>query len=502
MFTKEAYIKQIGPKKFRVYSEKGRNMGTYSSRSAAKERLKDIEFFKHKNSVDDNHVMPRGGVGGVPPFFRKNLDYGEREEVLKKKIKKLKSVRSALQNLGFKKEASEVRGGIKSLLLSAFLAITGVAGGIIGLNQSLTDGVLRRAADDFALEESPNLEEKKMVFEIGTPTDTIIDTVYSDLPVKNKKEIIKEFLKEYNPNLSFEDETLKLKEEEIFKHTHRAEVAYPDLKNVMDKFIRRLSSGYTPSEVGKAGEMSISPEGLDFIMRSEGFSEKIYNDDRQFVWPRDKDNKKAKGHWTIGYGHQLLPKELESGIIEVSPTDRIRWTDGITEEEGVRIKEKDLLRASIIRAGIDPEQEMTKGMYDAFADISYNLGPRGFSKILEKSKDENANFNLDLFTKELGTWTGVKDPSLKKGIQIRRISQILMAKGILLPESPEDAEEIFKKLDINMATPNKNIVQKYIKHYSETGSFNEGNLKKVLEQVSTTPMSSPEDFVKILREKL
>lgn len=502
MFTKEAYIRQIGPKKFRVYSEKGKNMGTYSSRAGAKERLREIEFFKHKNSADDNHLMPRGGQGGVPPFFRKNLDYGEREEVLKKKLKKLKNVSSALQNLGFKKEASEVKGGIKSLLLSAFLGLTGFAGVIFGLNQSLTDGVLRRAADDFALEESPNLEEKKMVFEIGTPVDTIIDTVYSDIPVQNKKEIIKEFIKEYNPNLSFEDETLKLKEEELLKHTHRAEVVYPDLKDVMDKFIRTLSSGYTPSQVGRAGEMSISPEGIDFIMRGEGFSEKIYNDNRQFVWPRDKDNRKAKGHWTIGYGHLLLPEELESGIIQISPTDRIRWTDGITKEEGARIKEKDLLRVSILKAGIDPEEEITKGMYDSFTDISYNLGPGGLSKILEKSKDETGNFNLDLFTKELGTWTGVTDPEMKKGVQIRRISQILMARGILLPENPEDAEEIFEKFDINMATPNKNVIQRYIKHYSNTGSLNEGRVKKVLEQVSTTPMSSPEDFVKILREKL
>jgi hypothetical protein len=36
---------------FRVVSEKtGRNMGTYKSKEAAKERLRQVEFFKHKGA--------------------------------------------------------------------------------------------------------------------------------------------------------------------------------------------------------------------------------------------------------------------------------------------------------------------------------------------------------------------------------------------------------------------------------------------------------------------
>lgn len=33
---------------FRVLSEKGRNLGTYKSESEAKNRLRQIEYFKHK----------------------------------------------------------------------------------------------------------------------------------------------------------------------------------------------------------------------------------------------------------------------------------------------------------------------------------------------------------------------------------------------------------------------------------------------------------------------
>jgi hypothetical protein len=49
MFEKLAIIRKLPNGKFRVHDRKGRNMGTYSSRSAAEERLKQIEYFKHKD---------------------------------------------------------------------------------------------------------------------------------------------------------------------------------------------------------------------------------------------------------------------------------------------------------------------------------------------------------------------------------------------------------------------------------------------------------------------
>ncbi len=35
---------------YRVVSESGRNMGTYSTKEEAKKRLAQIEYFKHKKS--------------------------------------------------------------------------------------------------------------------------------------------------------------------------------------------------------------------------------------------------------------------------------------------------------------------------------------------------------------------------------------------------------------------------------------------------------------------
>jgi GH24 family phage-related lysozyme (muramidase) len=497
---KTAYIRQIGDKKFRVYSEKGKNMGTYTSRAAAKKRLRDIEYFKHKNSAEDNHLFPRGGEGKVPEFFRRNLDYGERDEALKKRISKLKITKSALDVLGLKKEASRIKNNIKSLLLNAFLSLSLFGGAVYSANQSLESGKLKEIMADFALEESPNLEEKKIVFELNTPVDNMMQAMYPDVPIENKKDIILEFIKEYNPNLNFEDGTLQLKQTELIKHTHRAEVAYPDLKKIIEKLIKKLSSGYDPSEVGRAGEMSISPAGVEFIMTGEGFSSKIYNDNSSFKWPRDKNEAESKRHWMIGYGHQLQPDELDTGIIEISPTERVRWTDGISEEEAAKIKKKDLVRVSILKSGIDPNEELTKGMYDSFVDVSYNLGPERLERILNKSKDESGNFNIDLFSRELGTWTKVVDPAKKKGIQIRRISQILMARGILLPENPENTKQMMLSYDLNMATPNKNIIHDYIKYFSKSKKIEERTVELLLKKVSNTPIQSFEDFVKILKD--
>jgi GH24 family phage-related lysozyme (muramidase) len=502
MFIKESYIKQIGPKKFRVFSEKGKNMGTYPSMKAAKKRLSQIEYFKHKDSASDGHLFPRGGEGGVPQFFRKNLDYGKREEVLRKRLSKLKAAKSALQNLGFKKEAAEIKNNINSLLLAAFLILGIGAAGVHFANKSFESGKLKEMAEDFALEESPNLEEKKMVFPISTPVDDIVSTIYTDFPAENKKQIILEFLKEYNPNLSFDSGTLQLKEEEFIKHTHQAEVAYPELNNIMMKFIRKLSSGYDPSEVGIVRDLDISPEGMNLILSGEGFREFIYNDNEDFIWPRDKDNLEAKGHWTIGYGHVLLPKELKTGIIEISPDDKIRWTDGVTEEEAKRVKKKDLIRLSVKKSTIDLDSEVTRALYDSLSDVSFNVGVGGLSEILRESKDSEGKFNIDLFSRELGKWTNVTDLSKRKGIKIRRISQILMARGILLPKNPKHSDKALQTYNVEMSIPEKELIIKYLVHFSGAGTIKkieESDVTKILEEVSTTSISTPEDFAKILK---
>ena len=63
-FDKLSYIRQIGKNKYRVYSEKGKNMGTYPSRDGAKKRLRQIEYFKH-NKADDGKVSKEVDLSGA-----------------------------------------------------------------------------------------------------------------------------------------------------------------------------------------------------------------------------------------------------------------------------------------------------------------------------------------------------------------------------------------------------------------------------------------------------
>lgn len=49
---KEAKIVKLPNGKYQVQSQKGKNLGTYDSRKGAEDRLRDVEYFKHKDDND------------------------------------------------------------------------------------------------------------------------------------------------------------------------------------------------------------------------------------------------------------------------------------------------------------------------------------------------------------------------------------------------------------------------------------------------------------------
>jgi ferritin len=53
---KLAFIRKLPNGNYRVFSEKGKNMGTYKSLSGAKNRLRQIEFFKHQANFFTNLI--------------------------------------------------------------------------------------------------------------------------------------------------------------------------------------------------------------------------------------------------------------------------------------------------------------------------------------------------------------------------------------------------------------------------------------------------------------
>ena len=66
---KKSKIRKLKDNKYRVYSEKGRNMGTFNSKTKAKNRLKEIEYFKSISKADDM----TNAVDDVGVFFEEEL---------------------------------------------------------------------------------------------------------------------------------------------------------------------------------------------------------------------------------------------------------------------------------------------------------------------------------------------------------------------------------------------------------------------------------------------
>lgn len=77
--VKIAYIRKLPNGKYRVYSEKGKNMGTYTSMSAAKKRLGQIEFFKHKKASSDTIDLSNMDGEGYSAIVRELNKSGNKE---------------------------------------------------------------------------------------------------------------------------------------------------------------------------------------------------------------------------------------------------------------------------------------------------------------------------------------------------------------------------------------------------------------------------------------
>jgi len=70
------YVKKIGDK-WHVMSEEGKSLGEYDSEDAAKERLQQIEYFKHKDKGDRSapYIVEEGGLWWIDEGFRRKLSF-------------------------------------------------------------------------------------------------------------------------------------------------------------------------------------------------------------------------------------------------------------------------------------------------------------------------------------------------------------------------------------------------------------------------------------------
>jgi lysozyme len=90
--------------------------------------------------------------------------------------------------------------------------------------------------------------------------------------------------------------------------------------------------------------VNISPQGIAFIERNEGYAAHVYDDN---------------GKPAIGYGHDLLPGES--------------FPDGVTQAQAQDLLLRDLTLPQIALETLVPEF-CTQNQWDALCDFAYNLG--------------------------------------------------------------------------------------------------------------------------------
>lgn len=84
MLIKDAYIKKMPSGKYRVLSEKGKNLGESATRPDAEKRLREVEYFKHKdnNEADDKELdLTDLDDFGYSAMMRKIRQKGSKQQV-------------------------------------------------------------------------------------------------------------------------------------------------------------------------------------------------------------------------------------------------------------------------------------------------------------------------------------------------------------------------------------------------------------------------------------
>ena len=130
-----------------------------------------------------------------------------------------------------------------------------------------------------------------------------------------------------------------------------------------------MALGSVDPEVNEE-DLSLSPEGLDFIRRHEGYSATVYND--------------AAGNPTIGYGHLIRPGE--------------DFSNGITEAEATQLLAQDV-QTAVNAVNNRLNVQVSQNEFDALVDFTYNLGERnlGRSTLLSNINSDN-DVTLNNFT--------------------------------------------------------------------------------------------------------
>jgi lysozyme len=141
-----------------------------------------------------------------------------------------------------------------------------------------------------------------------------------------------------------------------------------------------------------ADRMQLSAEGLELIKRSEGFRAAQYLD--------------VAGHYTIGYGHRIVPPEsLPGEITEAQAADLLKRDVYLAEQAVLRLVHVPL----------------TQGQFDALVDFCFNVGAGNLASstlLRELNEGEYAVAGLELLR-----WDHAGS-SISDGLKARRTAEL------------------------------------------------------------------------------
>lgn len=60
--TKKSFVRKLPNGKYRVLSEKGKNLGTFDSREQAEKHLREVEYFKHKKKASVKDIIDLSSI--------------------------------------------------------------------------------------------------------------------------------------------------------------------------------------------------------------------------------------------------------------------------------------------------------------------------------------------------------------------------------------------------------------------------------------------------------
>jgi lysozyme len=152
-----------------------------------------------------------------------------------------------------------------------------------------------------------------------------------------------------------------------------------------------------------AAPMSLSAGGLESIARIERFEPNIYRD--------------QAGYDTIGYGHKLLPSELQ------------QYQNGITEADARQLLAQDVgvAERAVNRLVSVP---LTQNQFDALVSFTYNAGVGAFTNSTLLSQLNSGNY--DGAAGQFGRWNKITIGGQKvesRGLTNRRITEQCMFTG-------------------------------------------------------------------------